>query len=281
MATRLRDWFANRQIFSAEKQRSSLLQQQIMKFNHHLEIPKLERWMRENPNPKRAKLLQYMQILNSSNFRKRNPKVTYQQICNWFSNARASQRYQTNLWPSLKPIAIAPKVPQSVQKVYSSDIRNVSIDFNRLIERQNVTNTPNGNGVDVKNQTHHHNQIQVKSAAPAQNGLSLTSPLVNGESPAIGQNMDLLAGSLPFTFMQQQTTDSIQSSDGNAGGHSPASSDSQSTQQPTQPQRSRLMFDPISEVPVLERWFEENPHPTWVSNLKTKNRKTYLYGEFR
>lgn len=25
--------------------------------------------------------------------------------------------------------------------------------------------------------------------------------------------------------------------------------------------RSRLMFDPLSELPILERWFEQNPHP--------------------
>lgn len=226
--------------------------------------------MRENPNPKRAKLLQYMQILNSSNFRKRNPKVTYQQICNWFSNARASQRHQTQDWPNKQPIAIAPRNTQSVQKVYSSDIRNVSIDFNRLIERQGVvtSNTSNGNAVETKNQTHHHNPIQLKSVQPAPNGLTIGSLKVNGDSSAIGQSLELLAGNLPFAFMQQQTTDSTQSSDVNAGGHSPASSDSQSNQQPTQPQRSRLMFDPISEVPVLERWFEENPHPTWVSSKK-------------
>jgi homeobox domain-containing protein len=24
------------------------------------------------------------------------------------------------------------------------------------------------------------------------------------------------------------------------------------------------MFDPLSELPVLERWFEENPHPGWL-----------------
>ncbi|VDM22843.1 unnamed protein product [Wuchereria bancrofti] len=28
--------------------------------------------------------------------------------------------------------------------------------------------------------------------------------------------------------------------------------------------RSRLMFDPLTELPVLEKWFEENPHPTWL-----------------
>lgn len=24
------------------------------------------------------------------------------------------------------------------------------------------------------------------------------------------------------------------------------------------------MFDPLTELPILERWFEENPHPTWM-----------------
>lgn len=24
------------------------------------------------------------------------------------------------------------------------------------------------------------------------------------------------------------------------------------------------MFDPLTELPVLEKWFEENPHPTWL-----------------
>lgn len=28
--------------------------------------------------------------------------------------------------------------------------------------------------------------------------------------------------------------------------------------------RSRLMFDPITELPALKRWFEETPHPSWL-----------------
>lgn len=24
------------------------------------------------------------------------------------------------------------------------------------------------------------------------------------------------------------------------------------------------MFDPLTELPILEKWFEENPHPTWI-----------------
>ncbi len=28
--------------------------------------------------------------------------------------------------------------------------------------------------------------------------------------------------------------------------------------------RSRLMFDPLTELPLLEKWFEDNPHPSWI-----------------
>uniref|UniRef100_A0A915I9J3 Homeobox domain-containing protein n=1 Tax=Romanomermis culicivorax TaxID=13658 RepID=A0A915I9J3_ROMCU len=35
-------------------------------------------------------------------------------------------------------------------------------------------------------------------------------------------------------------------------------------QQQVNANRSRLMFDPLSELPMLEKWFEENPHPSWV-----------------
>lgn len=62
------------------------------RFNQLLEQPKLERWFREDSNPSRQKLLNYMNLLNASNFRRHHNKITYQQICNWFSNARAVHR---------------------------------------------------------------------------------------------------------------------------------------------------------------------------------------------
>jgi len=56
------------------------------------QVPKLEHWYRENANPSRQKLQHYLIQLNAMNYRRHNPKVTYQQICNWFSNARASRK---------------------------------------------------------------------------------------------------------------------------------------------------------------------------------------------
>lgn len=65
----------------------------ITRFNHLLEIPKLERWFRTDPNPSRQKLINYMNVLNGSSYRRHNVKVTYQQICNWFANQRAANRF--------------------------------------------------------------------------------------------------------------------------------------------------------------------------------------------
>lgn len=34
-----------------------------------------------------------MNVLNGSSYRRHNVKVTYQQICNWFANQRAANRF--------------------------------------------------------------------------------------------------------------------------------------------------------------------------------------------
>ncbi|KAL7075332.1 hypothetical protein ACQ4LE_005857 [Meloidogyne hapla] len=58
------------------------------RFSPLSEMPRLERWFRSDSNPSRQKLISYMNILNSSPYRRVNNKVTYQQICNWFANQR-------------------------------------------------------------------------------------------------------------------------------------------------------------------------------------------------
>uniref|UniRef100_A0A915N3V2 Homeobox domain-containing protein n=1 Tax=Meloidogyne javanica TaxID=6303 RepID=A0A915N3V2_MELJA len=52
------------------------------RFSPLSEMPRLERWFRSDSNPSRQKLISYMTILNSSQYRRVNNKVTYQQICN-------------------------------------------------------------------------------------------------------------------------------------------------------------------------------------------------------
>jgi hypothetical protein len=78
------------------------------RFNQLLEQPKLERWFREDPNPSRQKLLNYMNLLNASNFRRHHNKITYQQICNWFSNARAVHRQRLD---GITPISLLHPLP--------------------------------------------------------------------------------------------------------------------------------------------------------------------------
>ncbi|PAV57213.1 hypothetical protein WR25_11454 [Diploscapter pachys] len=63
-----------------------------VRFNQLFEIPKLEKWFKSEPNPSRQKLINYMNTLNSSQYRKSHAKISYQQICNWFQMQRASLR---------------------------------------------------------------------------------------------------------------------------------------------------------------------------------------------
>lgn len=122
------------------------------RFSPLLEVPKLERWFRENPNPSRQKLQYYMQILNGSNFRKHAGKITYQQICNWFSNARASHRKKDGAGGNgqrstpdggaqssgdARPNSSGSATGQAnhwVSKVFSNNVRNLSIAFNDFIQ---------------------------------------------------------------------------------------------------------------------------------------------------
>uniref|UniRef100_A0A914KT32 Homeobox domain-containing protein n=1 Tax=Meloidogyne incognita TaxID=6306 RepID=A0A914KT32_MELIC len=62
------------------------------RFSPLSEMPRLERWFRSDSNPSRQKLISYMTILNSSQYRRVNNKVTYQQICNWFANQRRTMQ---------------------------------------------------------------------------------------------------------------------------------------------------------------------------------------------
>lgn len=67
-------------------------------------------------------------------------------------------------------------------------------------------------------------------------------------------------------------TSSIARQSSNASSHAAAHNDSNGSGGGTTPTlgsqsntaRSRLMFDPLSELPILEKWFEENPHPGWL-----------------
>ena len=51
-----------------------------VRFNQLFEIPKLEKWFKSEPNPSRQKLINYMNTLNASQYRKSHAKISYQQV---------------------------------------------------------------------------------------------------------------------------------------------------------------------------------------------------------
>ena len=84
-----------------------------------------------------------MHILNSTNYRRHNTKISYQQICNWFSNARATQRQKSQrLEGDLSTLLAAPIAGQ------------MSLQLNEILQKQRElseamqveNNNNNGNG---------------------------------------------------------------------------------------------------------------------------------------
>ena len=91
------------------------------------EIPRLDRWFRyfltlishyfdlllhkiwwnfsSNQSPSRQKLHSYLNILNGSPFRRANNKVTYQQLCNWFTQKRRTLNAARNAASKTRPNA--------------------------------------------------------------------------------------------------------------------------------------------------------------------------------
>lgn len=65
------------------------------------------------------------------------------------------------------------------------------------------------------------------------------------------------------TIGHQQIT-----TNGNGNGNGTAGQPPQTQTPSNTVARSRLMFDPLTELPVLEKWFEENPHPTWLQVIR-------------
>ncbi|VDK47059.1 unnamed protein product [Anisakis simplex] len=229
------------------------------RFNQLLEIPKLERWFRSEQNPSRQKLINYMNVLNGSNYRRHNTKITYQQICNWFSNQRAANRQSTkNRQASpLQSLSMSQSllVP-NVQTTLPNDYRP-KFDFNSLLENKQANGPTN----------EEFQRIDGGSDSPTPNDdASVHSVSDNGseqeamkqESTTSSPELSLdLNGSLASTSPKPRPSSA-------SNGMSSNGQLSQSQTPSSTVARSRLMFDPLTELPVLEKWFEENPHPTWI-----------------
>ncbi|CAD5229927.1 unnamed protein product [Bursaphelenchus okinawaensis] len=358
----INDWMDN---MNEKEARKSPLSEHC-RFSPVSEIPLLERWFRNDPNPSRQKLLSYLKRLNAGPNRKFNPEVTYQQICNWFTKQRAidreaktpkdsntaavlaatvqqlsngnnstgwsnsfAQLFQNSLNGASSPINIAGSsttptppttstasataIPMSSQPV---DIRSKFAGSNgyssileecQRIDGGSESPTANDDGSehsasencgfdgDIKDSviSSPDLSIDMNPCSPHQANQSNSNPtssqLASQTAAAVAALQSLmpmgmnnftmgdstqLAQQLAAAAAQSQVSPSsalsslIYTSSANTTSapsqvrqSTPANSNNNSGQ--TQA-RSRLMFDPLSELPILERWFEENPHPGWL-----------------
>ncbi|VDO56173.1 unnamed protein product [Haemonchus placei] len=205
------------------------------RFNQLFEVPKLEKWFKSDASPSRQKLLNYMNILNGSSYRRNHQKISYQQICNWFANQRASSR---------RPALAVPSIPTILP-----DFRP-KFDFNNIIE--SYQKSSNGD----------ESRIDGGSDSPTPNDDELHSNS-DGAEISIIQFQESTASSPDLSVINSIASSSPKhipndlSMGNNLSGMGIGS-------QGVNAARSRLMFDPLTELPILEKWFEENPHPTWM-----------------
>ncbi|KAF8383253.1 dve-1 [Pristionchus pacificus] len=247
------------------------------RFNQLFEMPKLERWFKTDPSPNRQKLLQYMNQLNAGSCRQNQPKISYHQhavpdircreprspgpgnvlpsfqLCNWFANQRSTSRASSgssinggtttpiSLSASSTVSSIVPKTELPVSM--GADYRPIKFDFAALFESCT--------------------KKMSESAAEIRMDGGSDSPV-----PADDQSIHSPDNSTPFngfdSIMIKQESSASSPDLVMSMGPTIAASPRLDLSNGANGSRSRLMFDPLTELPVLEKWFEENPHPTWM-----------------
>ncbi|GMT32530.1 hypothetical protein PFISCL1PPCAC_23827, partial [Pristionchus fissidentatus] len=226
----------------------------LVRFNQLSEVTKLEKWFKIDPSPNRQKLLHYMNNLNLGTYRQSHPKISYQQLCNWFANARSSTRLSStsssgSVNGGARPatplsntatstISSLPKtdLPMSMIADYRPkfDLSSLieSALLNKRIQSDNDIRMEGGSDSPVPADDQ---SIHSPDNSTPYNGFDMLKQESSASSPDILMNMAAQVAASPRLDL-------------NAANGS----------------RSRLMFDPLTELPVLEKWFEENPHPTWI-----------------
>ncbi|KAK0404513.1 hypothetical protein QR680_017483 [Steinernema hermaphroditum] len=240
------------------------------------EVPKLERWFQSEPNPSRQKLLFYMNSLNSTSYRKNHGKISYQQICNWFSNQRASNRTSSPRPPSTSqgaqiPLTVAPPAAQDFKNKFASTGTERTSFSNMFTERMDGGSdspTPNDDtSVHSASDTGIFDSDYLKQENSSSPEMSLDLTTSRASTSPKPPSLTNLADSLSLVAqacMSTPSTATTVSSNGNHHSSSNGTSATASSNSTSTAARSRLMFDPLSELPILEKWFEENPHPSWI-----------------
>ncbi|CCD71636.1 Homeobox protein dve-1 [Caenorhabditis elegans] len=234
---------------------------QVQRFNTLYEIPRLDKWFKSDANPSKQKMNNYLSQLNQSPFRKNNSKISYQQICNWFTQKRSSSRTLAPV--DLVQVSSAQTAAQLLPGFQLNLLQSLfgeqrqKFDFyDKLDETKIVGGSDSPSPADDEIHSNSDETIQdtlfsinikpepeIDSIASSPDMANSMRESLSSTSPKLLSGLDLGAFST-----HSSSTNSMQNA--NSSVFSAA--------------RSRLMFDPLTELPVLEKWFEENPHPTWM-----------------
>ncbi|CAI2355610.1 unnamed protein product [Caenorhabditis sp. 36 PRJEB53466] len=220
----------------------------VQRFNASYEVPRLEKWFKQDPNPSKHKLNNYLTQLNQSPFRRNNTKITYQQICNWFSIQRSSNRKT----PTAEQITAANAataaqlVNQGFQMNFLQSLLAVNADQRPKI--LGGSDSPSPADDEIHSNSDETNQDTIFSVKPDPEGESTASSpdMTNSMRESLSSTSPKLPSGLDLGSFSNHSSSTSMSNVNAAAA------------------RSRLMFDPLTELPVLEKWFEENPHPTWM-----------------
>uniref|UniRef100_A0AC35UG31 Homeobox domain-containing protein n=1 Tax=Rhabditophanes sp. KR3021 TaxID=114890 RepID=A0AC35UG31_9BILA len=276
------------------------------KFHYVHEVPKLEKWFKSDATPGKAKLNSYLNELNGSGYRKMTHKVTYQQLANWFTNKRANQRTKgTGSTPPSVVSANATQLQNLLTGLPSLPVMpsfNFNTDFSarfltpftmladgERIDGGSDSPTPADDASEhsVSDTGKYDNDLETKmeseSPEPSRQGdvdssYGGTSPFrttTNSFATMLSNLHHHQAGSSPIDLknaeLVQAFTTATASSLSNQSNHPNNNNNPNSAAA-----RSRLMFDPLSELPILENWFEDNPHPGWLQIEKFTDKLNSL-----
>ncbi|KAF1745703.1 hypothetical protein GCK72_022150 [Caenorhabditis remanei] len=250
---------------TAEDRRSPT---QVQRFNTLFEIPRLEKWFKQDANPSKQKMNNYLSQLNQSPFRRNNSKISYQQMCNWFSQKRSSNRsaaptdpvqvtpaqttasqllpgLQLNLLQSLFGVGVEPR-PK-----FDFSLMNEKLDDNRILGGSDSPSPADDEIHSNSDETIQDNMFVMNIKPEPETESTASSPdMSNSMRESLSSTSPKLISGLDLGSFSNHSSSTNSMPNVNSSVFSAA--------------RSRLMFDPLTELPVLEKWFEENPHPTWM-----------------
>ncbi|XP_037079211.1 uncharacterized protein LOC119100206 [Pollicipes pollicipes] len=240
-------------------------------FDMEYEIPKLQRWYSINPHPNKMQMQYFMEELNVYRGGRNRKPLEINNIVYWFKNSRAAQkkfeqRAQSGLAgpgpePSDDSLSASEEPDGDDLRVTCSDatldeVKTEADGSDAEAERRDsgASCSPQGHGY----------------GAPA----TLPSPYMGHMTSAhferIGYGVD------PSVFRQSMSMYMSSCLPGLQGVGYPAVPLSAEHQR----KRNRTFIDPISEVPMLEKWFSLNTHPchtTILQYTEELNRQPYRH----